>query len=102
MQADLMCRYKGRMYKLGQRIYPDEDQCSECVCNPDEWNETDVLNSTSCRKISCDLDLEADAVNKMKRGCVPIYDESKCCPVDYHCRKYNKVFKLNLLIFTSI
>ncbi|CAG2160223.1 unnamed protein product [Oppiella nova] len=77
-----VCTYKGRRYRLGEKIYPEEDNCKICYCNED-WSDTDPLNSLSCRTHSCDLQLDKDFVS----GCLPVYHESSCCPIEYKCPK---------------
>jgi len=74
------CSYDGKVYKSGQRIYPKEDPCLECICNKD-WNQNSPLNSTACRKLNCEFELNAMS----KEGCIPIYHKETCCPINYHC-----------------
>ena len=80
------CNYKGRQYKKGQKIYPEEDNCLTCLCD-DDWNDALPLNSTSCVKHRCEFELDRDYQN----GCLPIYHEGTCCPIEYLCRKTNWV-----------
>ncbi|XP_076357706.1 uncharacterized protein LOC143250692 isoform X1 [Tachypleus tridentatus] len=72
------CDYNGKRYELGQTISPDEDECLTCLCT-EEWNG---INSTSCKRIECLLE---EDLARLRRGCIPIYHESTCCPIDYHC-----------------
>ncbi|XP_076330879.1 kielin/chordin-like protein [Tachypleus tridentatus] len=72
------CNYNGKTYELGQRIYPDEDSCLTCICT-EEWSG---LDSPSCRKIDCLLE---EHLHQLRRGCLPIYHASSCCPIEYHC-----------------
>ncbi|KAF8774331.1 hypothetical protein HNY73_016893 [Argiope bruennichi] len=74
------CEYKGKMYYEGEQIYPDEDPCLICLCNQN-WTG---INSSSCRQHDCMLERDA---RKLKQGCIPIYHEKTCCPIDYHCGK---------------
>ncbi|GFT87804.1 uncharacterized protein TNCV_799181 [Trichonephila clavipes] len=66
------------MYYEGEQIYPDEDPCLICLCNQN-WTG---INSSSCRQHDCMLERDA---RKLKQGCIPIYHEKTCCPIDYHC-----------------
>ena len=80
MKTELKCVYKGKQYFSSQRIYPDEDPCLECVCN-ENWNQTNPLKSKSCKTTKCEI--------QSKEGCIPIYHEKTCCPIDYFCRKFS-------------
>ncbi|RWS05096.1 hypothetical protein B4U79_02567 [Dinothrombium tinctorium] len=73
------CVYGGRTYKLGERIYPSEDACKTCVCD-EKFDSGSFLSSSSCRKIECDLNMKL-----LSKGCVPVYHEAHCCPIEYKC-----------------
>ncbi|RWS28524.1 hypothetical protein B4U80_09612 [Leptotrombidium deliense] len=73
------CVYAQKMYNLGDKIYPTEDKCKTCVCSAN-WNANTFLSSSSCRTIECDLNKKL-----LARGCVPVYHESHCCPIEYKC-----------------
>ncbi|XP_013794690.1 kielin/chordin-like protein isoform X2 [Limulus polyphemus] len=72
------CKHNDKTYELGQRIYPDDDNCLTCICTT-EWSG---LNSASCRKVDCLLE---EHLPQLRRGCLPIYHANNCCPIDYHC-----------------
>ncbi|KFM72005.1 hypothetical protein X975_26008, partial [Stegodyphus mimosarum] len=76
------------MYYEGEQIYPDEDPCLICLCNQN-WTG---INSTSCRQHDCMLERDS---RKLKQGCIPIYHEKTCCPIDYHCADDDFDFKGN-------
>lgn len=78
-----ICVYDGKPYRFGQKIYPKEDPCVECICEQ-SWDTQNPLNSGGCRKIKCDLQLNPH----FKAGCLPIYHEKTCCPIDYFCREF--------------
>ncbi|XP_035205772.1 uncharacterized protein LOC118180825 isoform X2 [Stegodyphus dumicola] len=82
------CEYKSKMYYEGEQIYPDEDPCLICLCNQN-WTG---INSTSCRQHDCMLERDS---RKLKQGCIPIYHEKTCCPIDYHCADDDFDFKGN-------
>ncbi|CAL1282359.1 unnamed protein product [Larinioides sclopetarius] len=82
------CEYKGKMFYEGEQIYPDEDPCLICLCNQN-WTG---INSSSCRQHDCMLERDA---RKLKQGCIPIYHEKTCCPIDYHCADDDFDFKPN-------
>ena len=82
-REEKICRYKERQYKRGQQIYPDEDSCMICLCS-EEWDDNNPLGSGACQKYSCEFELDKDYLS----GCLPIYHESTCCPIEYKCRKF--------------
>lgn len=79
------CLYDGREYRLGERIYPKEDPCLSCVCT-ENWDQNKPTKSTNCKKVECDVHTNSN----FKAGCLPIYHEKACCPIDYFCRKSNQ------------
>jgi len=81
-RAPKVCKYKGKEYKLGQKIYPDEDVCKTCHCTED-WNDDNPLSSLACHKYRCEFELSRD----FNSGCLPIYHEGTCCPIEYKCPK---------------
>ena len=80
-REDKICRYKNDQFKFGQKIYLEEDVCKTCLCS-DEWDEQNPLNSGSCKSNLCHFHLNKDFQN----GCLPIYHEGTCCPIEYKCR----------------
>ncbi|XP_054153514.1 kielin/chordin-like protein [Oppia nitens] len=80
-----VCRYKSKDYRLGEKIYPEEDMCMTCICT-DDWLENNPLKSKHCYRQTCDLQLNSQFTS----GCLPVYHESTCCPIDYICDKQNK------------
>lgn len=78
-------------------IYPDEeDRCLKCKCGSN-WTNNISQMIKQCERLSCDLE---DGL--LNQGCLPIY-ENKCCPNNYHCRKYGRVGRLffSLLFYNS-
>ncbi|KAG8191139.1 hypothetical protein JTE90_016653 [Oedothorax gibbosus] len=82
------CEYKGKMFYEGEQIYPDEDPCLVCLCSS---NWTGPQGAT-CRRHDCMLERDS---RKLKQGCIPIYHEKTCCPIDYHCADEDFDFKSN-------
>ncbi|CAG2108838.1 unnamed protein product [Medioppia subpectinata] len=75
------CRdFGGRQYRRGKRIYPDEDYCKICHCD-EHWDDNNPLNTLSCHRHQCELQLNRD----FAAGCLPIYHEGSCCPIEYKC-----------------
>ncbi|XP_023233209.1 kielin/chordin-like protein [Centruroides sculpturatus] len=72
------CELNNKTYYLGEHIYPEEDPCLICLCDKD-WKG---LKSKSCRKIDCIFERKFDL---LKRGCIPVYHEKTCCPIEYYC-----------------
>ncbi|CAG2101134.1 unnamed protein product [Medioppia subpectinata] len=77
---DKVCTYGGRQYRRGERIYPDEDNCKICHCD-EHWDDSHPLNTLSCHRHQCELQLNRD----FAQGCLPIYHEGSCCPIEYKC-----------------
>ncbi|CAG2105395.1 unnamed protein product [Medioppia subpectinata] len=77
---DKVCTYGGRQYRRGERIYPDEDNCKICHCD-EHWDDSNPLNTLSCHQHQCKLQLNRD----FAQGCLPIYHEGSCCPIEYKC-----------------
>ena len=78
-----ICRYKDRRFKKGQKIYPEEDHCKTCLCTHD-WDDNNPVASGACQTYSCEFQLDKD----FQSGCLPIYHEGTCCPIEYKCREY--------------
>uniref|UniRef100_A0A1W7RAA8 Kielin/chordin-like protein n=1 Tax=Hadrurus spadix TaxID=141984 RepID=A0A1W7RAA8_9SCOR len=72
------CIWNNKTYYLGQEIFPEEDRCLQCLCTQD-WNG---INSKSCRKVDCLIETN---LHLLQKGCIPIYHEKACCPIEYHC-----------------
>ncbi|KAI7696099.1 hypothetical protein SSS_04277, partial [Sarcoptes scabiei] len=82
-----------------------------CICT-EQWNDSigdnltklieylDDPNQISCRRKSCYLDFDL----RFRRGCLPVYDHNKCCPIDFICQKkwpyeyVEKIMDLNCVI----
>lgn len=73
----------------------EELACINCICT-ESWNSTLFTNANksqlrqllyeqheSCKRKDCQLQFD----NRFRVGCVPVYHEDKCCPVDFVCRK---------------
>ncbi|KAG1663038.1 hypothetical protein GQR58_020608 [Nymphon striatum] len=74
------CEYNDNLFHIGQKIFPIEDPCQVCLCNS-RWSGID---SSTCTQIQCDMDLERE---RLLEGCVPVYFQGACCPVDWVCPK---------------
>lgn len=79
------CFWRGKQFYEGERFSPESDPCYACICNEDFDNSTYIEDNTkSCAKINCGLELLS--LDKVKRGCAPIYyGEKSCCPIDWKC-----------------
>ncbi|KAJ6225729.1 hypothetical protein RDWZM_004274 [Blomia tropicalis] len=74
--------------------FPEEIACLNCICS-DGWNNSALehgfnhysgelfLNhmGNSCVRKSCEMHLNP----QFKAGCLPVYHEDRCCPVDFIC-----------------
>jgi hypothetical protein len=73
------------VYREGQKFISKLNPCYECICNKDSDNY-EVTNSPYCQKLSCDIELKYKSY--VQRGCLPIFENDKCCPVDWQCREW--------------
>lgn len=76
--------------------FPEEVACLSCICT-EQWNSSALeergglqkLSSAfflqamggSCRRKRCEMELDP----RFKAGCLPVYHEDQCCPVDFVC-----------------
>ncbi|UYV81803.1 hypothetical protein LAZ67_20002499 [Cordylochernes scorpioides] len=77
-EAVATCELDGQTYQLGQKMYPRDSECQTCICTED-W---DPVNRTGCSVVECLLETQ---LHYLRRGCVPVYHDKVCCPIDYHC-----------------
>ncbi|XP_035206503.1 uncharacterized protein LOC118181464 [Stegodyphus dumicola] len=77
-QEKRICEYNGVFYPLGARVYPSYDPCLICDCVLNDNGD----NELHCHKQDC---LFERYKSKIDAGCVPVYHEKKCCPVEFHC-----------------
>ncbi len=83
MLNSTVCLYNDKTYQIGEKIYPNEDKCKTCICD-ENWNPNDSINNSGCYKVHCNLEIDY----RLREGCIPIYHEQTCCPIDYYCREY--------------
>ncbi|XP_055933090.1 uncharacterized protein LOC129963079 [Argiope bruennichi] len=76
--SGITCVYNNITYPLGAKIYSSDDPCLVCECKED-WNGID--NST-CYQQECVFERKKHLLDA---GCIPIYHERKCCPIEYYC-----------------
>ena len=68
------CEFKGRTYVQGQKVSDNRDNpCEECICQSNGQME--------CQDAKCGLNRHSE----MLKGCVPIFRDDVCCPVDWMC-----------------
>lgn len=72
------CEYNGKYYPFGSKIYPIDDPCQTCVCD-ENWNGVD---NSSCYQHDCMFEKNKA---KLNAGCIPVYHESRCCPIEFYC-----------------
>ncbi|CAL1285724.1 unnamed protein product [Larinioides sclopetarius] len=72
------CIYNNITYPFGAKIYPPDDPCLVCECKED-WNG---LNNSSCYQQECVFEKKK---HLLEAGCIPIYHERRCCPIEYYC-----------------
>uniref|UniRef100_T1JDP6 VWFC domain-containing protein n=1 Tax=Strigamia maritima TaxID=126957 RepID=T1JDP6_STRMM len=73
-----VCKYEGKTYVEDQIIELKDHPCLTCICKKG-FNGPD---SPSCKKVECSF---PGNNLKMKRGCVPVYMNSRCCSIDWIC-----------------
>ncbi|GFT18284.1 VWFC domain-containing protein [Trichonephila clavipes] len=76
--SDAVCIHDNATYPLGAKIYSVEDPCLICECD-ENWNG---INSSSCYQQECIFEKKK---HLLEIGCIPVYHESKCCPIEYYC-----------------
>lgn len=67
-------------------MYPNNDTCYKCLCTESFDNTTSIESNPNCKRIDCGVEMRH--LNEIRRGCVPVYFENHCCPIDYKCRTY--------------
>ncbi|XP_071036507.1 uncharacterized protein [Parasteatoda tepidariorum] len=75
---DYFCVHDGITYPVGAKIYPSDDPCLICDCT-ENWRG---ISNSSCYQQNC---LFEKNKLQLQRGCVPIYHENKCCPIEFYC-----------------
>lgn len=87
---------------LAEENLIEEIACYDCICTK-SWNDSLFARSNlqllaavkeqteSCRKRQCQLEFD----HRFRAGCIPVYNEAKCCPVDFICRKYCSILSRN-------
>jgi hypothetical protein len=70
--------------RVGEKFISQSNPCYECICTHD-FDKTTILENTQCRKLNCDIELKYKSF--IQRGCLPIFENEKCCPVDWKCRE---------------
>lgn len=92
----------GQTFTEGEKMYPAQNPCYECLCQ-NEFDNTTIVQNENCQKISCGLSLDKSHI---QRGCLPIYESKSiaCCPIGWKCREFiqyliNSTFFQLILIF---
>lgn len=90
------CHYRGMDYSKGQKIYPNDFPCYQCICDEKFDNSTMISANEQCRKIDCGIELRY--LERLQKGCVPVYfGDNGCCPIEFKCRKYIKLLCNNIM-----
>lgn len=79
------CKYDGEIYLEGEKFYPESEKCWSCICKPD-FNTSMIIGNPNCTEIDCGIELRN--FQELRKGCIPIYYEDRCCPTDWKCREY--------------
>ncbi|KAL7027781.1 hypothetical protein ACKWTF_005578 [Chironomus riparius] len=89
------CWDKEVEYHEGEKFISKSNPCYECLCHKDFDNTTIIEKNSHCHKLNCEIELKYKSF--IQRGCLPIFENDKCCPVDWKCfdssKKSKKVVK---------
>lgn len=94
----IKCHQNGIVHHEGELFTPTfssyfSSACYQCICDVNFDNNTAPAFNQNCRKLKCGIDLTY--IEKLRNGCVPVYhtknsddaEPTKCCPIDFVCRK---------------
>ncbi|XP_037802322.1 kielin/chordin-like protein isoform X4 [Penaeus monodon] len=73
------CSWGNKTYQIGDKMYFDDFPCQSCVCTPEFTSPT----GPGCSKVDCGFEFRY--TSRLADGCVPIFFEEKCCPIDWMC-----------------
>ena len=90
------CYLDGKMYHLNEKMRPNEDGCSACLCTENFDNSTTIRENSACQRFRC-LPQFRD-FDDLRRGCVPVFEPIGCCAERFKCRR----FKPLQFIFTML
>lgn len=71
-------------HREGEKFISASNPCYECRCHKD-FDNTTITGNAHCRKLNCDIELKYKTF--IQRGCLPIFEDDKCCPIDWKCRE---------------
>lgn len=82
------CWMDGQTFTEGEKMYPAQNPCYECLCQ-NEFDNTTIVQNENCQKINCGISLDKSHI---QRGCLPIYESKSiaCCPIGWKCREFIK------------
>lgn len=79
-------------YFEGEKFISKSNPCYECICHKD-FDNTTITENSHCHKLNCEIELKYKSF--IQRGCLPIFQNDKCCPDPiWECRKKNIFFRL--------
>lgn len=78
------CYLDGQLYYEKQIMWTTNG-CYSCFCTDGFNNLTDMSENSNCIQNECSTLFYY--FGDLKKGCVPIFWESHCCPINYKCRK---------------
>ncbi|CAO1410511.1 unnamed protein product [Diamesa hyperborea] len=82
------CWMDGQTFTEGEKMYPAQNPCYECLCQ-NEFDNTTIVQNEHCQKINCGISLDKSYI---QRGCLPIYESKSiaCCPIGWKCPENEK------------
>jgi hypothetical protein len=84
------CKFEGRIYREGEKMWSQQFKCHNCVCNKDFKNASSLSSineNKSCTKKRCFI--EIFEMQNVRRYCAPIYHKDNCCPHNWRCPTLN-------------
>ncbi len=72
-------------------MYPRGSSCHVCICSSTFDESIPPESNKDCQLFDCEMEIHY--FHELRKGCVPVYHSSSCCPIRFRCRKWRiKVF----------
>ena len=83
----ITCEFENKTYQEGQKMFSNQTElsCHYCICTS-AFKANKFGQGPDCAQVDC---ISVEMEQRLRAGCTPIYHQKGCCPIDYHCRKYN-------------
>lgn len=80
------CHFQENYYFEGETMQPN-GSCHTCRCNSNFDPAIPYKHNPNCKRIGCPY-IWLRHLEKIVRGCAPMFNENDCCPTYFHCRKF--------------